>query len=421
MPTEASCKRTLEITVPVAEVESETERVVLSIQKKVRLPGFRPGHAPVSLIRGRYKQDIRQEVLDSLLPKHFRKRVEDEGLQVVGAPDVSDVHLEPGEPLTFKIEFEVAPQIDLKEYEGVTVLYQEPAVTDEDLAKRIEDLREQKAEYVNVDPRPLADGDFAVVTLKSLSGVDGPPVQQDELVLRIGDEDTLAEFSTNLRGVSPGEEREFEVTYPEDYSEQKLAGRTVRFHATLKTVRRKDLPEINDEFARDLGDYKDIGELREAIRRSLQREKEYTAQREAKERLVETLVDANDFPVPEAMVERQIEMFVEQYLRSLAARGVDPNSVKLDWEKVKTTQREKAVREVKGSLILARVAERQGIDATMDEVDHEVQRIARQQREPAPAVRAKLEKDGTLRRIASHIRTEKTLSYLFERATKVAE
>ena len=181
------------------------------------------------------------------------------------------------------------------------------------------------------------------------------------------------------------------------------------------------LPEINDEFARDLGDYKDLGELREAIRRSLQREKEYTAQREAKERLVETLVDANDFPVPEAMVERQIEMFVEQYLRSLAARGVDPNSVKLDWEKVKTTQREKAVREVKGSLILSRVAEQKGIDATMDEVDHEVQRIARQQREPAPAVRAKLEKDGTLRRIASHIRTEKTLSYLFERATKVAQ
>jgi trigger factor len=421
LSTEASCKRTLEITVPVAEVESETERVVSSIQKKVRLPGFRPGHAPAALIRSRYKEDIRQEVLDSLLPKYFRKRVEDENLQVVGSPGASDVHFEAGEPLTFKIEFEVAPQIELKEYEGVTVVYQDPVITDEDVAGRLEALREQKAEYVDVESRPLSDGDYAVVALKSISGVDGPPVQQDELVLRIGDEDSLAEFSTNLRGVSPGEEREFDVTYPEEYAEQKLAGRTVRFQATVKTVRRKDLPEINDEFAHDLGDYKDMGELRETIRRSLQQEKEYVAQRDAKEKLVETLVDANEFPVPEALVERQIEMFVEQYLRSLAARGVDPKSVKLDWEKVKTSQRDKAVREVKGSLILSRVAEKQGIDATIEEVDHEVQRIARQQREPVPAVRAKFERDGTLRRIASHIRTEKILNFLFERATKVAQ
>jgi trigger factor len=331
------------------------------------------------------------------------------------------VHFEPGQPLTFKVEFEVSPQIELKEYEGLTVDYQDPEAGDEDVAKRLEEVREQKAEYVNVEPRPVADGDHAVVSLHSLAGVEGAPIQQDELMLHVGNADTLKEFSDNLREVSPGEAREFDVTYPEDYSEGRLAGRTVRFRATLKGIRRKELPELNDEFARDLGDYKDLEDLRDNIRRVILSEKEHLAQREAKNRLVDTLVDMNEFPVPETFLERQIESHVEQYLRSVAARGVDPESVKIDWEQVKKSQQDQAAREVKASLILAKICERQGLEATMDEVDREVHRLARQEREPAAALRARLEKEGGLRRIASHIRTEKTLNFLFERARKVAK
>jgi trigger factor len=221
--------------------------------------------------------------------------------------------------------------------------------------------------------------------------------------------------------MSPGEEKEFDVGYPDDYGDEKLAGRKVGFRAMVKGIRRRELPELNDEFAKDLGDFQTLGELREEVRRSLLREKEYIAQQEAKNKLVEKLADLHDFPVPEAYLDRQIEIQVEQYLRTVAARGGDPGKVKLDWEKVKESQREKATRDVKASLLLEKVADREGIEVTSDELDREVQRIAKQEREPVAAVRRRLEKEGMLRRIISSLRTEKTLTFLFEHARKVSE
>jgi trigger factor len=414
------CKHALEISIPVHEVESETDRVVADVLKRAKLPGFRPGKVPVSLVRKQYASDIRKRVLEALIPKFLHKQFEAENLNVVGTPDINDVHYHPGEPLTFKAEFEVVSQVELQEYKDVEVPYHDPEITDEDVAKRLDELREQKAQYVNIDPRPLENGDHAVVALESLSGVEGEPVKQEEMVLEIGGADTFEAFTENLRGVTPGEEKEFEVTYPAEFGAKRLAGRTVRFHATLKGLRKKELPELNDEFAQDLGDYRNVDELREAIRKSTLAQRQYEAQQEAKNQIIDKLVDLHDFPVPEVFVERQIRNRVEQSLRAMAAEGVDPNSIKLDWEKVKETQREKAVREVKASLLLSRIAEREAIGATRDEVDKEVERLARQQREPVAALQMKFEKDGTLGRIASHIQTEKTLNFLFEHARKTA-
>lgn len=414
------CRHSLEISIPVQEVESETDRVAADVQKRARLPGFRPGKVPPSLIRRQFAADIRKKVLESLIPKHLQKQFEAENLNVVGTPDISDVHFHEGEPLRFKAAFEVVPQIELGEYREIEVPYHDPEVTDEDVARRIEEIRGQKAEYVNVDPRPVEDGDFAVVALESLAGVEGEPVKQDELVLEIGAADTFEAFTGNLRGVTPGQEKEFEVTYPQDYGAARLAGKTVRFHATLKGIRKKDLPEVNDEFAQDLGDYRNVDELREALRKSIFAQRQYEAEREAKDKIVDKLVDAHDFPVPEVFIERQIKNRVEQSLRAMAAEGMDPRSIKLDWEKVKASQRDKAVREVKASLLLSKVAEREAIGATREEVDREVEKIAKQQREPVAAVQMRFEKDGSLGRIASHIQTEKTLGFLFEHSRKMA-
>jgi trigger factor len=413
------CKHSLEITVPVVEVDKETERAVAEIQKKVKLPGFRPGKAPLGLVKQRFAGDIRQDVLEKLVPRFFRAAAEKENLQVVGQPNVSDVHFHAGEPITFKAEFEVAPTFELGEYRGITITYNEPEVSDAEVDARIEEIRNQKAEYVNEEPRPVVDGDYAVVSLESLSGV-AEKVSQDELMLKIGDEATMKEFSENLRGASPDESREFEVTYPEDYDRKQLAGRTVRFKATLKAVRRKELPEVNDEFAKDLGDYQNVFELKEAVRKSLKHDREHKAQDDAKHQLLDKLVDAHDFPVPETYIDRQVEINVENQLRTLAAQGIDPRSIKLDWQKVRETQKDKAARDVKASLLLDKIADREAIGATQEEIDREVQKIARQQREAVAAVRAKLQKDGAIGRIAGHIRTEKTLAFLFEQSRKEA-
>jgi trigger factor len=415
------CKHSVEITVPVTEVEAEIEQVVNELRKKVRLPGFRPGKVPLDLIRKKFDAEIRQEALDKLLPRHFRAQAEKDNLAVVGSPKVSDVHFHAGEPLRFKVDFEVAPQFDLGEYRGLEVTYREPEVADAEVDSRLEAIRDQKADYINIDPRPIEDGDYAAVSLESIAGLEGKPIQQDETMLHVGAEDSLPEFNEGLRGMSPGDEKEIEVHYPEEYAQERLAAKTVRFRVKVNAVRRKELPELNDEFARDLGDFKDLNELREQVRRSLFAEKEFEAQRAAKEALVDKLVSAHEFPLPEAFIERQIENHVETHLRSLAARGVDPRKVRLDWEKIKESQRDRAMREVKASLLLERIADREAIETTRDEVDREVQRIARQEREPVAAVRMRMEKDGTLGRIANHIRTEKTLNYLFEHARKVAD
>ncbi len=413
------CKHELEISIPAEEVEAETIKVTKTWQQRAKLPGFRPGKAPASLVRRNFAGDIRQKVLEELVPRYFDAKAKEENLRVVGTPDISDVHFHDGAPLRFKAQFEVFPEFDLAEYTGVEVPYRQPEVTDEDVNKRLEEVRESKATYVNEDPRPLRDGDYAVIALESVSGAESP-IKSDEVQVLIGGPETLAGFTENLRDASPGDEKEFDVTYPEDYGQEKLSGKTVRFKVNVKGLRRKELPEVNDDFAQDLGDFRNMDELRDALRKAIFAQREAEAQREAKDKLVDKLVDANEFPVPERFVDRQIENRVEQRLRSLAQQGLDPRSLKLDWAKVRESQRDGAVREVRASLILGRVAEREAIGVTNEEVDREVQRIAQQNREPIATIRKKLTEDGTLDRIASHIQTEKTLNFLFEKATKTA-
>jgi trigger factor len=420
MPLVEGCKHEVEITVPPEDVAKETEHVVEEVRKKAHLPGFRPGKAPLSLIRSRFKAEVRKDVLEHILPKAFRQRAAEENWQVVGTPNISEIHFEENEPLRFKAEFEVAPEFELGEYRGLEVPYAEPQVEESDVEKRLNELRERKAEFVNEDPRPLQDGDYALVSLETVAGIEGEPIKNDSMLLHIGEAETLPEFSENLRGMSPDEEKEFEVTYPAEYGQERLAGKTVRFKVQPKQVRRKELPELNDEFARDLGDYKTFDELKDAIRASIRAEREHAAQQESKNKLVDSLVEGHEFAVPNAYVDRQIEFQLERQLREIAAQGVDPRELKLDWNKIRESQKERASKDVRASLLLERIADAESIHASGEEVDREVQRIAKSEREPVAAIRQRLEKEGGLTQIAGRIRTEKTLAYLFDNARKVA-
>ncbi len=415
--TATDCKRSLEIEIPIEEVERARERVTNSLKQRVRLPGFRPGKAPVSMIQSRFESEIRNEILETLLPQAFRERVQKDELKVVGTPDISDLKFESGQPIRFKAAFEIAPEFELAEYHGLPAKYEEPVVADEEVDKRIESMRESKAEYPNQDPRPIVEGDYILTHLKSIAGL-AETIDQD-VQIAVGGTETLPAFNEALLGMSPDETKEIEVTYPEEY-EGPMAGKTVKFELTPKFVRKKELPVLDDEFARDLGDYQSLDELKDAVRKAIFQEKQYVAQQAAKEELIDRLVERNEFPVPEAYVDRQIENQVRMQLQNLAGEGVDPNQIKVDWAKVKEAQRDKALRNVRASLLLEKIAEKQGIGATKEEVDREVQRAARQEREAVAVTRAKLEKDGTLGRIAGHIQTEKTLQFLFDQASKQA-
>ena len=414
------CRHRLDITIPAAAFQAESANALEKVRQKVHLKGFRPGKSPAAIIQQHYKSEIRQEALDKLIPEALKREYDRQNLQVVSRPEIKDLEFKESGEVTFKAEFEVAPEFELGQYRGIEVAYAEPQVTEADIDERIEHLRESKAEFVNVDPRPAQDGDHCLVTLESLAGTEGEPMKQDDINIEIGGKDTFGAFTEALRGAVPGESREAEITYPENYAAEKLAGKTVRFNIHVKQIRLKELPELNEEFAKDLGDFQNLGELQAEVRKAIFQEREMMAQNKAKDAIIEKLVDAHDFAVPEAYVDQQVNGIVEGQLRSLAAQGVDVSKIKLDWNEVRQAQAERARRDVRASLILEKVASAESIFATQEEVDAELARVSRQQREPIAAVRMRFEKDGSLARIASRIRTEKTLSFLFERAVKTA-
>lgn len=413
------CKHSIEVTIPAEAVAAEIEKVTENIRTKAHIQGFRPGKAPSSIIRSRYAQDIRQEALENLVPRFLEQACERENLRVVSRPSIKDLHFHEGEAVHFKAEFEVAPEFELKEVRGLKVAYAEPAVTDAEVEERLHQLRESRAEFVNLDPRPAEDGDHCLVSLETIAGVEGEPLRQDDINIEIGGKDTFEGFSQALLGAVPGDVREAEVAYPENYGVDRLAGRTVRFRITLKQIRRKELPEVNDEFARDLGDFQSIDEVREEIRKAVFREKDYEAQVKAKNDLVDQLVAMHDFPVPEAYIDDRIENMLDGQIRSLQSQGVDTSKIRIDWQKFRQNQYEQAKHDVKAALLLGKVASAEHIHASEEEIGQEVQRIARQRREPVAAVRLKLEKEGGIQNIVNRIITDKTLKFLFDHAVKL--
>jgi trigger factor len=419
LATQDICRRELEISIPWTEVEKEAGRVVDALRRQVRVPGFRPGKVPESVIRSRYHDDIRKEVIEQLVPKYFWDEAKQRDLSPVGAPNVHDVHFHEGESLHFKAEFDVLPEFELRDYHRLEVPFSEPEVADEDIDKELEHIREQHASFRNVDPRPLADGDIAVVSLKSGEVEGAPKIDQDETTFTIGEEGTLPEFNENLRGKTPGEELDFEVTYPEDFGNEKLAGKTIPFHAVVKGIRQKELPELNDDFAADVGDFRTLDELRTRIREGVTHNRRHGAIEAAKDKLVNQLVEKHDFPVPESLVERQIQSRIERTLRSLQRQGVDIAKLNLDAAKLREAERDRALRDVKAGLLLERIAEAENMQTTQEEIDNEVQRYAKQTNQSVAKARQKLADDGDLDRLRSSIRNEKALSFLFDEAVKI--
>jgi trigger factor len=413
-------KREISVEVPAAEVTRETEAIVQKYQKLARLPGFRKGHVPASIIRQRFAEDLKSDVVEALVPRYFRKEAEKLGMVPVSQPRVTDLHIHEGEPLRFKASFEVMPEIKVEGYRELRADKPEISVTDAEVEEALNSVREQHATFTTVEGRSLAEGDFAQASMdgKPKDGeADAQPVHMDEVLIEIGGKNTVAEFSENLRGASAGDERTFDVTYPDDASDKRLAGKTFVYSVKVQGIKQKQLPELNEEFAKELGDFSSIEQVRKQIRENMEAEKRHAAERAAKDKLVADLVKRNDFEVPESLVERQIDVRLERGLRALAAQGMKLEDMKkMDLPRVRAGQREQAVQDVKSSLLLERVAELEKIEVNDDEVNHEVEALAQQTKQTSEAVRARLTQEGGLDRIRSRIRSEKTLDFLYHQS-----
>jgi trigger factor len=413
---EATCRRELDLEIPADEVSKAMERVAKEFAKVARIPGFRPGKAPMTLIRRRFADDIKGEVLHSLVPERVEKAVSEQKLTPVSQPQVEKLDFNDGQPLKFRAVFEVLPEFELGNYKDLQLEMPAMEVNDEDVTKTLEEMRERAAAFAPAEGRPVEDGDFVQLKLTGTPEAGGEPLQADSVLCHIGAEETMAPFNENLRGVNIGDHKDFDVPYPADYPDAKLAGNTYHYSVDVLGIKTKKLPDLNDDFAKDVSDATTLDELNKKIRESLEHQRDHKHKDLLREKVLAEIVKLHDFPVPQALVEHQMDVRLERVVRSLAQQGVDPRAVNIDWVSLRKRNEDRAKDDVKAELIVDRIATAENIDVTEEEVEHELEHLAGHSNESAEAIRARLTKQGTLDRIKAKLRSDKTLDWLAQNA-----
>src|ERR671922_282940 len=413
---EASCRRELELEIPAEEVSKKMESVAKEFARLAMIPGFRKGKAPVSLIRRRFAEDIKGEVLQTLVPERVEKALAEQKLSPVTQPKVDKLDFNEGQPVKFRAVFEVMPEFELGSYKGLELEMPTMDITEDDVAKALEEMRERAAAFAPVEGRAIQDGDFAQVKLLGTPEGGGDPLKADSVLCHIGAEETMEPFNTNLKGANVGDHKSFEVEYPADYPDPKLAGKKFHYAVEVLGIKTKKLPELNDDFAKDVSDAKTLDELKTKVREGLEHQRDHKRKELLNENVLAELVKKHDFPVPESLVEHQMDVRLERVVRSLAAQGVDPRAVNVDWVTLRRRQEDRARDDVKAELIIDRIATVENIDVTEDDLTRELEHAASHSNESAEALRARLTKQGTLDRMKAKLRSDKTLEWLEQNA-----
>jgi trigger factor len=413
---EVSCRKELDLEIPAEEVSKATEKVAKEFARVARVPGFRPGKAPISLIKRRFADDIKGEVLQTLVPEHVEKAVAEQKLTPVSQPQVDKLDFQEGQPLKFRASFEILPEFSLGEYKNLEIEMPEMNITSESVANTLAEMQQRAASFAPVEDRPAQNDDFVQVKLLGTSDGGGEPVQAESVLCHVGAEETMEPFNENLRGANVGNHKNFDVQYPADYPDPKLAGKKFHYAVEVLGIKTKKLPELNDDFAKDVSEATSLDELKKKIRDGLEHERDHRQKDLQREKILAELVKLHEFPVPESLVEHQMDVRLERVVRSLAQQGVDPRAVNVDWVSLRKRQEERARDDVKAELVIDRIASEEQIDVTDEELQHELEHMAGHSGESAEAIRARLTKQGALDRMKAKLRSDKTVDWLAQNA-----
>jgi trigger factor len=424
------CKKLVRLAIPSDAVRAETDKVVLNLARQVNVPGFRRGHVPGSVIKTRFRKEIREEVISHLLPNALGDAIREKELKVVGEPSLEDFKFNDDESIDAGFTVEVAPEFEIANYKGIALRKRIYKVRDEDVVKAVDHLREGLAELVPVEDRGARNGDLLTLNVKGTvaaepgsesSPSEGPEtadeISQDDLEIELGGRGVLKEFNEALSESKVGDVRTFVVEYPADYKPEKYAGRTFNLNAEVTAVRAKELPEVDDQFASSVNEeFKTIEDLRKDIRSKYDHEASHKTEEEVRSATIEQLVDRNRFEVPKYIVEKQMDSRINSLIRQFASQGIDPRQLKIDWDAAREGQRERAQREVRGSFILDRIAELEKIEVSEEEIDSEVEQLAARTRQTMEALKARLTKENALDSIKEQIRNRKALDFVISSA-----
>ncbi|HWN09683.1 MAG TPA: trigger factor [Pyrinomonadaceae bacterium] len=422
-------QKEIKIEIATKAVNESYDRVSDRYAKQAKVPGFRPGHAPRSVVRSRFKSEIRGEVLQELVPSAVNEAIKKHELDAIGEPDVQLENAEAldkfGEqPIAVKVNLEVLPKIDLKNYKGIEAGRRVRPVTDTNVDEMLEALRETSAAMQPVEDRASESGDTVTVSVDGtfLDEPETEHVKADDVEVTLGGEGVQQEFTDNLTGVKADDEKTFTVSYPEDFSAKDLAGKRVEYTTKVSAVRVKELPEADDEWAKSLGeDFESLANLKTKIREDMEKRAAMEADHRLRAELMSKLIEVNPFEVPPSMVDHQTNRRLETVVRDMISKGVDPRNQEMNWEGAREELKAQAEADVRGSLLLERIADEEKISVSDDEVEEEIQAIARNSKQPIAQVRSVLTKDGGERSIADRLRNRKALDLLVENASVTDE
>ena len=419
-------RKRLDIEIPAAKVDQAIDRLAKQLTKRAKVPGFRPGKVPISVVRQRFMSDILHDVSHDLVPPAVDTALRDHEMVPVETPDVHEISIDAGQPLTFHALFEVMPALEDLDYEALT-LRRTPVKLDAAAAERaLEELRRRASKLEQVTDRAVKSDDMVTLDLtrKGVAGPDGPPETPPEerhegVSIELGSPANPPGFDDELVGLEPGDTKSFELTYPANHEPEDLADTTVAYNVEVKAIHRRELPELDDAFATSIGEFESLEALKERIASDLEREAKVESDREVRRDLLSQLASRVTVEMPEALVNREIGRRLEQIASRLAQQQVDPTKANIDWETLKEEQRTPALETVRGSMVLDEVVKRESLSLKADEVDEEVTRYAERLGQTPAAVRAQLEKEDGFARLAEGMLREQAVEFLLSRATIV--
>ena len=411
----SATQKTLTIEIPVDVVAAEINRVAKGYTKQARIPGFRPGKVPTTLVKQRFKEQILHDVAHGLIPRAVDEALQERGIEPVDTPNIKDVALEEGQPLTFTAAIETVPPFDVGDLSTIEATRHATDVNDEAVEKTLQQLRQRGAKHEPVENRGVEDGDTVVLDIER-KDAEGKPDRHEDVSLELGSPANPPGFDAQLLGLRTGETKTFTIHFPEDYTVKEMANTDVVYTVTVKDIRRKVLPELDDEFAKDLGAFESLGALRDRVRADLQQESEEHARQHLRTDLLKQLSDRVTFDLPPSLVEREMNRRIEEFASRLMQQNVDPRQAGIDWGQFRESQREPARASVASALALDEIARREGLTVSVEDIDKEIERFAvRAGRTPA-ALRAQLEKEGSVARLAAGLRREKAVDLVLSRA-----
>lgn len=406
----SSCKRNLVVEVPAEQLEEEIDTQAKAYARRAQVPGFRPGKVPLSVVKQRFRAELRSDATQEMVRRAWKQAMEEHHLHPINEPSLEDLSNEPGNPLKFTLGFEILPPIEAKDYKGIAATVPRTEITDKDVDDAIDSLRERNAQYVPVEEGEVHDGQLVTLSVEGIFEEGGKPLQEDNVTCIVGAPETNETFSENLKGARLGETRSFAVAYPADYHRKRYAGKKVAYTANLKEIKEKHLPELED-LAKELG-AASLEDLRSRIRDELVTKAARAAEKKARDAVMDEVLLRNSIEAPDSLVDAELEDYVQRVAGNLAQQGIDPNKTSIDWRKLFGEERPNAEKAVRRTLILDAIARQEGLEVTDKDLDDAFEKLAEGTQRSAVAVRAQFEKDQKIQSFRDHLRRNKALDFI---------